>query len=66
MTIATKADAVIELMRESQRNKGSNTAAKRAVKACKILGIDNPIPVLQWIGYCNSEGEPYGKITRVW
>jgi hypothetical protein len=66
--IADKADAVIELMRESQRNKGSDTAAKRSVKACRMLGIEGNdlIRVLQWIGYCQSDGTPYGKIKRIW
>jgi len=68
MTIATKVDAVVELMRECQRNKCSDTAAKRVVKACRLLGIqgDEMIRVLQWIGYCQSDGTPYGKIKRIW
>jgi hypothetical protein len=66
MKIADKTDAVIELMRESQRDKSSNTAAKRCLRACKILGIEDTVRVFQWIGFCNSNGEPYGKIERIW
>jgi hypothetical protein len=66
--IADKADAVIELMRECSRNKCSDTAAKRSVRACRLLGIEGAdlVRVMQWIGYCESDGTPYGKIKRIW
>lgn len=66
--IADKADAVIELMRECSRDKISNAAAKRVLKSCQMLGIegDERIRVFQWIGYCRSDGTPYGKIKRIW
>jgi hypothetical protein len=63
-----KAEAAIELMRECSRDKSSKTAAKRVLKACNVLGIfgDERLRVFQWIGYCQSDGTPYGKIERIW
>jgi hypothetical protein len=65
----TKVDAICDLMREARAERGSTTAARRAVSACKVLGLndDDTRRVMTFLDYCGETGEPYSKsIERVW
>lgn len=65
----TKADFVLDLIKEARTDRGTNAAAKRTVKACRSLGLDDAevIRVMSYMDYCDSFGKPYGNlIKRCW
>lgn len=54
--------SLIELMQEAQKEKCSVTAYKRAQKALRMLGLDDPQAVNQafyFLGYHTREGKPH-------
>jgi hypothetical protein len=62
--------AIHALITEARREKGSTAAARRVVKACRVLGLNmwEVRVVLGILDYCNIEtGEPWSpKIEKVW
>lgn len=65
----TKLEAIISLMKEAQNERGSNSAAKRAVRAAKILGLDQEeiIQLMGWLDYCGADGVPFhSDVERSW
>ena len=63
-----KAEAVMTLIREGRRDRISDTAARRTVKAMKVLGIESNdmIRVLSYLDFCDEDGTPYGDFKRIW
>ena len=67
----TREQAAIELMIEARKERGSTSAAKRVVRACKVLGLSDAETrdIVAWLDYCDQEtGAPFHptRIERVW
>ncbi len=67
----TKIEALIELMSEARQERTTTTAAKRAVRSCKALGLsaEETRAVLSWLDYCDATtGKPHkaAHVVRVW
>jgi hypothetical protein len=63
----TKTEAVKQLLREQRATRSTNTGAKRVLKACKVLGVEEPITILCWMDFCDIDGNPYSpRIERIW
>lgn len=65
----TRLDAIKELMSEARTGRNSTASAKRAVRACKTLGLaaDEIVQVMRWLEYCNADGVPFNaNVERVW
>lgn len=64
----TKFEAIKALMREARSERSSNAAAKRAVKAAEIIGLERweIVELMGWLDYCDSAGNPYRDIERIW
>jgi hypothetical protein len=56
-----RAEAILELIRESKREKATLTAYRRVRKALSVLGISDEaaIPVLAYLEYHDYTGRPY-------
>lgn len=63
-----KLEALFVLMRDVRSPRLTTTSARRVLKAAKVLSLsDEEIRKLfYWLEYCDGEGEPYGKIAKVW
>lgn len=66
-----RAATLIVLMMEARSERmWTNTAVKRVVKACAVLGIEGHdlLRILQWLGIADHvKGNPYQKsIVRIW
>ena len=64
----TKADYVIDLIRDARADRSSNTSAKRTVKALRQIGLDEKeiVRVMCYLDYCRPDGTPYGVVQRCW
>ncbi len=65
----TRLEAVRELINDANRERASTTSAKRVVKACRALGLDQTevIGTLRHLGYCDENGQPYSpRVSKVW
>lgn len=64
----TKTEAVLELVIEASTTRVSNTAAKRILRACKVLGVEEPVKVFHKLEYCREDGSVWNhdKIERIW
>lgn len=63
----TKFEA-IKALYEAKNERRSNAAAKRAVKAMEIIGLERweIVELMGWLDYCDTAGNPYQNIERVW
>jgi hypothetical protein len=64
-----KQDAVLTIIQESHRDKGSTASAKRIARACNVLGLTEAerIKVLGYLDFCDAKGEPWNTtIKKVW
>jgi flagellar basal body P-ring protein FlgI len=66
----TRTQALITLMAEARKEKGSNTACQRTVRALRALGLApmEIIEILAWLDYCHGvTGVPWRpNIKRTW
>jgi hypothetical protein len=66
----TKAQAVLELLRDYRKERHNTTAsARRVVKSCNTLGLTpaERLEILGFLDYCDPDGKPYDlDIARVW
>jgi hypothetical protein len=56
-----RVDAIIELIREGQREHTTQTAINRVLRACKAIGLDRQetIRVLMHLDFSDSAGKPW-------
>jgi hypothetical protein len=65
----SKVGAMIALMRMARSDRLHTAEAKRAVRACGVLGLsaDDTRAIMQWLEYCKDDGSPTcGNVKRVW
>jgi hypothetical protein len=64
-----KLAAINELLWQNRRGRNSTAAAKRAVRACKVLGLDEQqtLDVMKTLEFAKHDGTPWGSsVEQVW
>jgi len=64
-----KLDAINELLYQNRAGRNSTAAAKRAVRACKVIGLDEgqTLEVMKSLEFAKHDGTPWGaRVEQVW
>jgi hypothetical protein len=65
----TKSEAIAVICTAYEAERASNSRAKKILRACKVLGIDDTWRVFAMCGYARHDTfEPYSQagIVRIW